>query len=112
MTIKAILAKAAFISLSFVFLCMDIVRFEIQTTERISDLTADAISQLFTFGAFEYYYRDFRNIHEKCSDLFHVLSNYNEQLKNHDLPGLISIQDSNWVDFFSKSIAHLISSNK
>ncbi len=89
-------------------LCMDIIRFELQTNGRISDTTADAMSQLFTFGAFEYYYRDFRYIHEKCTELFNKLTIYNQSLKNNDLPGEIAFHNEKWSNFFSTTITHLL----
>lgn len=90
------------------FLCLDIIRYELQTKEQISDLTADAMSQLFVFGTFEYYYRDFPAIHKKCSELFSVLVRYNQKLENSDLQGEIGGQDESWVNYFSKVVSDLI----
>ena len=90
------------------FLSLDIVRFELQTQKHLSDSTADAISQLFAFGTFEYYYRDFPEIHKKCSELFVVLEKYNQDLKNHDLPGYLSTENDPWIDYFTKTISKLI----
>jgi len=65
------------------FLCLDIIRYELQISGQISDLTADAMNQLFVFGTFEYYYRDFPLIHDKCFKLFNALVPYNQKLENN-----------------------------
>jgi len=90
------------------FLCLDIIRYELQTKEQISDLTADAMNQLFVFGTFEYYYRDFPLIHDKCSKLFSALVPYNQKLESNDLQGNISVQGESWANYFSKVISNLI----
>lgn len=90
------------------FLCLDIIRYELQTSGKISDLTADAMNQLFVFGTFEYYYRDFPLIHDKCSQLFSALVPYNEKLENNDLQGRIGVQDKSWANYFSKVVSRLV----
>jgi hypothetical protein len=93
------------------FLSLDIVRYELKTRQKLTDLTSDAISQLFAFQCFEYYYRDFPEIYDKCSELFYVLRNYNEKLRNYDLKGNVGIKDSNWIKFFEKQISNLFYGN-
>lgn len=66
------------------------------------------MSQLFVFGTFEYYYRDFPAIYKKCSELFSVLVRYNQKLENSDLQGEIGGQDESWVNYFSKVVSDLI----
>lgn len=90
------------------FLTMDIVRYELLTSECLSNITSDAISQLFVFQCFEFYYRDFPEVHKKCSELYNTLSNYNEQLKNHDLPGDIGVENKNWIEYFNRRVSNLI----
>lgn len=90
------------------FLCLDIIRYELQTSGKISDLTADTMNQLFVFGTFEYYYRDFPLIHDKCSQLFSALVPYNEKLENNDLQGRIGVQDKSWANYFSKVVSRLV----
>lgn len=90
------------------FLCLDIIRYELQTSRQISDLTADAMSQLFVFGTFEYYYRDYPLIHDKCSELFSTLVPYNQKLENNDLQGSIGVQSKSWANYFSKVISNII----
>lgn len=91
---------------------LKIVRYELFTTEHITDLTADAISQLLVFQTHEYYYREYPDLYEKCSKLFFLLNAYNEKLKNHDLLSLVGVKDKNWKRYFEKSISLLIDSNK
>jgi hypothetical protein len=96
----------------YLILSLEIVRYEIFTTEHITDFTADAISQLFAFQTHEFYYREYPSLYEKCSRLFFVLSSYNDRLKSHDLPGEIGTKDENWIKYFDKSIKKLIDSNR
>jgi hypothetical protein len=96
----------------YLILSLEIVRYEIFTTEHISDLTAGAVSQLFAFQTHEFYYREYPEIYEKSSKLFFVLLAYNEKLRNHDLSGTVGVKDKNWIRYFEKSISNLIDSNK
>ena len=96
----------------YLVMSLEIVRYEIFTTDHISDFTADAISQLFAFQTHEFYYRDYPKVYERCSNLFFVLNAYNEKLRSHDLPGAVGVKDKNWVKYFEKSISNLIDSNK
>lgn len=93
------------------FLCLDIIRFELQSTKRMSDLTADAINQLLTFQCFEFYYRDFPAVHKKCLELSQRLSDYNEKLKNFDLKGEIGVSDERWTEYFNKAIKALLTNS-
>lgn len=89
-------------------LCLDIVRYQLQLTGKITDRTADAIAFLFAFGTFEYYYRDFPGIHEKCSILFGELEKYNERLISNSLPGDIGVNDESWASFFQDTIGKMV----
>jgi len=89
-------------------LCLEITRYELQINEQISDLTADAIKLLFVFGTFEYYYRDFPSVYQKCSELFNILVLHNRKLETNDLRGDNGVQDGQWVDYFSEALAKLV----
>lgn len=89
-------------------LCLEIIRYEIQTQQKISNRNAAAISELFAFDAFQFYYRDYPEIHKMCSLVFYELNDFNEDLRNHDLDEEIHNTPEFWVDFFSKSIAEII----
>lgn len=89
-------------------LCMDIVRFELQINNGISDLTGAALSNLFAFGTFEYYYRDFPEIYRQCSELFSRLVNYNEALKSNNSEGNNFGQKKGWIDYFQHNISVLL----
>ncbi|HRF25287.1 MAG TPA: hypothetical protein PLR98_14025 [Chitinophagaceae bacterium] len=90
------------------FLTMEITRYELMTSNELSDLTSDAISQLFTFQCFEFYYRDYPEVYAKTSSLFSLLCEYNMKLKNNDLNGNISSKDSDWQFYFNQSLAKLL----
>lgn len=90
------------------FLTMDIVRYELIKTNRISDLTGNAISQLFAFQCFEFYYRDYPDLFTKTADLFSLLCEYNTKLKNNDLEGKISAKPADWVFYFKETLSKLI----
>lgn len=94
------------------FLCLDIARFELQINKRISDLTADALSILFTFQCFEYYFRDFPTVYSNCSELGYALRNYNEKWKNHDLKGKVGVENKKWIIFFNNAISNLLLQTK
>jgi hypothetical protein len=96
----------------YLVMSLEIVRYEIFTTEQITDSTADAVSQLFAFQTHEFYYREYPIVYEKCSKLFFALNAYNEKLRTHDLPGTVGVKDKNWQNYFEKSISNLINSNK
>jgi hypothetical protein len=59
------------------FLCLDVIRFELQTNEQITDSSADAMRVLFVFNAIQYYHTDFPEIDKKCSIVFNKLAFYN-----------------------------------
>jgi hypothetical protein len=88
-------------------LCLDIVRYELHTSGKLSDETAIAVSQLFAFRAFEYYHSDFPDLYSKCSVLFNDLLNFNPALKNYDLKGM-GVDNAAWIKFFKRSIQRLI----
>lgn len=90
------------------FLCLEIVRYQLQMRGEVSDKTANAISSLFVFGTFEYYYRDFPSVYEKCSELFNKLINYNEKLKNNTLSGEIGVKDEPWIKYFKETIGDMV----
>ena len=90
------------------FLTMDIVRYELKTTNHLSDLTSEAISQLFTFQCFEFYYRDYPEIYKKTSNLFSLLCEYNVKLKNNDLEGKIGVKQDDWLFYFKETLPMLI----
>lgn len=95
----------------YLIMCLEIVRYELQTSQVISDRTAEAITQLFAFQAFEMYYRDHHDLYLKCLSLFTALTNYNYKFKNDELSSL-GVKDKSWIDFFSSSISDLILLNK
>jgi hypothetical protein len=92
------------------FLCLHIVRFELQTTGVISDLNAIALSQLFAFNVFECYFRDFPSVYDKCAKLSAALMNYNRRWNNHNLDGAIGNDEENWIIYFNTVIPDLIQS--
>ena len=78
------------------FICLDLTRYELQTNAKISDLTASILSKLFAFQCFEYYYRDFPEIYSMTATLSFRFREYNEKLRNHDLPLNKSIM-KDWI---------------
>jgi hypothetical protein len=93
------------------FLCLDIIRFELQTNEQITDSTADAIRVLFVFNAIQYFREDFPEIFNKCAVVFSKLMIYNKKLFNHDLKSKIGFEDARWAKYFKKTISSLILSS-
>lgn len=91
---------------------LDIVRFELQTNGMISNNSAMAVSRLFAFNAFEYYYRDFPDLYRNCSRLFARLNDFNEKLKLDSLDKVIGNKDSDWIKFFNENITALIVGNR
>ncbi len=94
----------------YIILTLELLRYELFQIGKMSDRTADAVSQLFAFRTHELYYRDHPDLYNKCLALFNLLRDYNVKLKNHDLPGKIGIRDEEWKDFFVKSISGLLKS--
>lgn len=91
----------------YFILVLEIIRYEIISADSISDKTASAATILFTFQVFEYYFRDYPNLYEKCSDLACQLQEYNINWKNHDLPG-IRLTKPAWIKFFRENITKMI----
>lgn len=90
------------------FLCLHIARFELQSNNQLTDITADALSKLFAFNSFEYYKYQYPDVFEKCTTLFCALIEYNEKLKSNTLSAKISGLDSQWTNYFKKAIKNLI----
>lgn len=91
----------------YLILVLEIIRHEIIDTGTISDKTANAASILFAFQIFEYYFRDYPDLYEKCTDLTHELHNYNVNWKNHDLSGIRRTKTA-WIKFFRERITKMI----
>jgi hypothetical protein len=94
------------------FLTLDIVRYELICNSELTDLTSDAVSQLFVFQCFEFYYRDFSEIYSKSSNLFASLNECNARLKNNDLKGSIGVESSHWIFYFNEVLTKLIAADK
>lgn len=90
------------------FMTLNIVRFELQATNSISDETADVLSYLFVFNTFEYYYRDYPDIYAKCSALFKGLIEYNEELMNFEQSQEIGREPINWSKYFNGKVDELL----
>lgn len=111
--IKALTTEKGYKKFEFyLVMSLEIVRYEIFTSQHMTDLTADAIVQLFAFQTHEFYYREYPRLYEKCSSLFSVLNNYNIRLKEFRLPGHVGVKDNDWSKYFQKSISNLIDSNE
>jgi hypothetical protein len=93
-------------------LTLEIARYEMFTQKKLTDITADAISQLFAFQVHEFYYRTHPEIYDKCLSVFAVFNNYSDKLKNHDLPGIVGVKDENWIQYFNESLTALIELNR
>jgi len=91
----------------YLILTLEIVRFEMVFTGEISDISGEAISQLFVFQTMEFYYRDYPYIYEKCSELFNSLISYNKKLLSHEL-SVVGVKDKEWIRYFKNSITNLI----
>jgi hypothetical protein len=89
-------------------LCLNIIRYELKLTSRLSDSTADAMAVMFGFMALEYYNKDFPEIDKKCETLFNKLIVYNEKLSKHDLRRRIGLKDIEWVRFYKRIISKLL----
>lgn len=91
----------------YLILTLEVVRFEMVFTGEISDISGEAISQLFVFQTMEFYYRDYPHIYKKCSELFNSLISYNKKLLSHEL-GVVGVKDKEWIRYFKNSITNLI----
>lgn len=96
----------------YLVISLNITRHELISFSKISDLTAEALSQLFAFRAHELYYRTHSDIYSRCLDLFHELSKYNDKLNDHSLKGLIGVKDKEWANFFNQSLKKIIEQTK
>lgn len=89
-------------------LTLDVIRFEIKLFNSISDETGNAISQITSFLSIEYYYhQDFIELDKELKELTYQLREYNLRLKNHELGGVVGIDNKNWIEYFSKSLLKL-----
>jgi hypothetical protein len=104
--------EGGFKKIEFYFiLCLEISRYEILTTGKITDITAESIIQLFSFQTFEIYNGIYPDLFKKCSELYERLMEYNENLKNNEL-STTGVKDKSWIKYLKKSITNLILSNK
>lgn len=93
------------------FLTMEISRHELMTKGQLSDLTSEAINQLFVFQCFEFYYRDFPEVYAKTAKLFLLLCECNKKLKNNELESNINFKDSDWQFYFNQTLEKLLNKN-
>jgi len=89
------------------FLCLEIVRYELYFSEKVSDEVAIYLNYVFVFPVFEYYYRDYNDIYDKCMALFNELMDYNPKLKKDELDGM-SADNKNRIDFFKNTIQRML----
>ena len=90
------------------FLTLEIARYEILTASEITDSTGGALSQLFAFPCFEFYYRDFPDIFLKTSELLSILSPLNKKLLNHDVEHIEGFTNHGQTIYFNQYISSLI----
>ncbi|PWV55764.1 hypothetical protein [Chitinophaga sp. S165] len=93
-------------------LCLNIIRYELQLSNRLSDSTADAMAVMFGFMALEYYKKDYPEVDKKCEALFNKLIIYNEKLSKHDLRRKIGLKDIEWARFYKRTISKLLLNNR
>ena len=86
---------------------LQIVRIELVTQEEISDVTSNAVWQLFTYTVFELYYREYKNIYLKCKELGKALEKYNDRLLENKTNG-IGMEDKQWSTFFKSRLQYCI----
>jgi hypothetical protein len=89
-------------------LCMEIVRYELQLNDKLSDLTADAVGAILGMMAFHYYDKDYPEIGRQCNTLLNGLVLYNEKSRKFDLPAKVRLSEAGWVRFFRKAIKTLV----
>ena len=94
----------------FFIITLEIVMYEILTTGKISDRSAEALTQLFVFQRQEYYYGQYPELYNQCGNLFSILIKYNQRLQNNELSSL-GVKDKHWKNYFEKSIETLIVDN-
>lgn len=93
----------------YLILTLEITRYELYSSGKITNLTAKALTQLFAFQCFEIYYRNYPEVYSKCSELSQRLVNYNQKCRDDEL-GTVGVK--NWIKYFEKSVSQLILSNK
>jgi hypothetical protein len=99
------------IDIRFILL-LDIIRFELMTTGKMSDATAGAVNSLFVFQAHEFFYRDFPELNSECSSVHSKIKKYNEKYQNHENLSMPGVDDEKWIKYFHRSIGTLIRGNK
>ncbi len=90
------------------FLLLDIVRYELQLNQELSDSTADAVSLLFVNYALQYYGKDYPYINNICSNVHSKLCQLNKKLKNWDLHAKLGFEDIDIVRYYKKKIKELL----
>ena len=88
---------------------LEIVRYELLTTGKITNDTADAITFRFAFGVFEYYHSDFPDVYKKFDDFRAILYNYNDAVESYSLPGKVGYGRS-WQKYLRRKITALFKS--
>lgn len=99
------------IDIRFVLL-LDVIRFELLQSGKMSDLTAGAVNSLFVFQAHEFFFRDFPEIYAECSALNLMLMKYNEKYLNLEKLPMPGVDEKKWVKYFHNALETLIKSNK
>lgn len=89
---------------------LNIVYYELSSENSMSDLTGEAISQLSTFQAVEYFKTDFPDVYQKCIQLSSDLKQYNNKLQNYEL-GVLGVKDANWIKYFNQATTRLMNLN-
>jgi hypothetical protein len=96
--------KFEFKFITFLF----IARYELKINSIISDTTASILTNLITFQTFEYYKGIYPSLYNDCRELRNMLSFYNDNINNYDLPNIDISSEKKWVDYFHKAVKKLL----
>lgn len=99
------------IDIRFIFL-LEVLRFELITTGKMSDATAGAVNSLFVFQAREFFYRDFPELYNECTSVHDLLIKYNKKYQNYENIPMPGSDDEEWTKYFHHAIGTLVKNNK
>lgn len=88
-------------------LTLDIIIFEISQSNKISDYSASAITQLSAFQSVEYYKSKYPELDTDLMELASELRAYNQKLKNYEQDAL-GVSNKGWVKYFNESILKIL----
>lgn len=86
-----------------IILTLEISRLELSHFERISDLTASALSEISAMTIHQHYRNDYPELHDEALDIINIILNFNSSDT-----GIIGFTHEKWTNYLNSATRELL----